>query len=215
MDLKHIRKLKNNTYQVRFIKHKINYDKVFKTIEEAKKMRDLKLQEIKLNIETNMNLKQIKNYEGLYSIDLNNNEVYSHLSYKYIKKNIDIGGYYIVKLHKNNKEKTIQFHRLIYEAYKSEIPEGMLIDHIDNNTQNNNIDNLRLANKSENGCNQKISKNNKLGYKNIRIKNNKYEVRITKNRKLIYREIFETLEEAIKNRDIQLKLIHKEFCNFG
>ena len=32
---------------------------------------------------------------------------------------------------------------------------------------------------------------------------------------MVYSNNFKTLEEAIKNRDIQLKLIHREFANLG
>ena len=42
----------------------------------------------------------------------------------------------------------------------------MFIDHIDNNRQNNNIENLRLATNSQNMCNSKTQKNNlSTGYK--------------------------------------------------
>ena len=115
------------------------------------------------------------------------------------------------------KKKTFLFHRLVYEVYNGEIPKGMLIDHIDNNTTNNNIDNLRLATRSENACNIKVKKNNlSTGYKNIRLtKYNTYEVRICKNNKYVYDKTFKSLEEAITNRDIQLKEFHREFHNLG
>ena len=116
-----------------------------------------------------------------------------------------------------DKVKKFQLHRLIYEVYNGKIPEGMLIDHIDNNKTNNNIDNLRLATDSENNCNKKVNKNNlSTGYKNISLtKWNSYDVKITKNKKIVYRKNFKTLEEAIENRDIQLVLIHGEFHNLG
>ena len=41
-------------------------------------------------------------------------------------------------------------HRLVYEAFKGEIPEGMEIDHIDRNRRNNNPDNLRVVTRAEN-----------------------------------------------------------------
>ena len=164
-----------------------------------------------------MNLVPIKDYEGLYSIDLNNNEVFGHSSKKYLKPNLHKLGYFRIQLCKNGKVKKFTLHRLIYEAYYGTIPEGLFIDHIDNNTQNNNIQNLRLVTISENKMNSKTYKNNlSTGYKNItKTKYNTYLVQITKNNKIVYRKTFKTLQEAIINRDIKLKEIHGEFYNLG
>lgn len=41
-------------------------------------------------------------------------------------------------------------HRLVYENYVGEIPEGKTIDHIDNNPFNNHYTNLQLMTQSEN-----------------------------------------------------------------
>ena len=163
-----------------------------------------------------MNLKQIKDYPN-YSFDLNTNEVYSHYKKRYLKLNLKINRYYRVTLSKNSKLKEFLLHRLVYEAHFGTIPEKMCIDHIDNDRQNNNIENLRLATYSENNMNSKTYKNNlSTGYKNIRLtKNNTYQVSINKNKKTVYNKTFKTLEEAIINRDIQLKLIHGEFHNLG
>jgi len=164
-----------------------------------------------------MNLVPIKNYEELYSFDLNSNQVYSHYKKKYLKLHIGKEGYYKLGLYKNSKVKDFKLHRLVYEAYKGEIPTGYCIDHIDRNRQNNHINNLRLATYSENTCNMKTPKSNKsTGYKNINLtKFNNYNVKINKNYKRVYDKTFKNLEEAITNRDIQLKLIHGEFYNLG
>ena len=163
-----------------------------------------------------MNLVPLKDYEGLYSFDLNNNEVYGHKHKKYLKKQIHKQGYYYIELRKNSKRKIFFLHRLIYEAHNGTIPEGLFIDHIDNNTQNNNIENLRLVTKSQNSFNQKTRKNNlSTGYKCIyKTKYNTYMVQICKNYKIVYFKTFKTLQEAIINRDIKLKEIHGEYANF-
>lgn len=41
-------------------------------------------------------------------------------------------------------------HRLVYEAFKGEIPEDLEIDHFDRNKHNNNPDNLRVVTRAEN-----------------------------------------------------------------
>ena len=70
--------------------------------------------------------------------------------------------YYIVSWSINGKQFSTSFARLVYVWYHGDIPEGLWdIDHIDNNTLNNNPDNLRLLSHKENiqkrpnhGCNQ-------------------------------------------------------------
>ena len=56
-------------------------------------------------------------------------------------------------------------HRLIYMMHHGYMPK--IIDHIDNNSQNNKIENLRNASSSQNMCNQKIRIDNKSGAKGI------------------------------------------------
>ena len=164
-----------------------------------------------------MNLVPIKDYEDLYSLDLNTNQVYNTKYKRYLKKSLNKDGYYKIDFYKNSKRKTFKLHRLVYEAHNGTIPEGLCIDHMDNNIQNNNIENLRLVTHSENKMNSKKYKNNlSTGYKNItKTKNNTYEVRIMKNNKRVYNKTFKTLEEAIINRDLNLKLHHGEFANLG
>ncbi len=55
-----------------------------------------------------------------------------------------------MSLTQNGVKKDYRVHRLVYMAFKGLIPEGMVIDHIDGNTKNNNISNLRCASISEN-----------------------------------------------------------------
>ena len=54
---------------------------------------------------------------------------------------------------------TIPVSRVVYAWYHGEIPEGYGIDHIDTNTLNNNLRNLRLLTKEENLKRKPISRN--------------------------------------------------------
>ena len=48
----------------------------------------------------------------------------------------------------------ISIHRFIWECYNGEIPDGLMIDHIDSNKLNNDIVNLRLVNIALNNQNR-------------------------------------------------------------
>ncbi len=95
-------------------------------------------------------------------------------------------------------------HRLVAEAFLTNPENKSDIDHIDGNTSNNNLTNLRFATRTENRNN----KNNKAKYTNptnsINIsltENNKYRLSIL--RKHIC--ICDTLEEAQNKRELYLK----------
>lgn len=63
-----------------------------------------------------------------------------------VKENIDryFKGYFTYK------KITIGVHRVVYAWFNNEIPEGMVVDHIDNNPRNNHLDNLQLLTPEEN-----------------------------------------------------------------
>ena len=58
--------------------------------------------------------------------------------------------YRIVAVRINGKKLMILAHRLIWNLYYGKIPEGMVIDHVDNNSLNNDIKNLQCITQSEN-----------------------------------------------------------------
>ena len=159
-----------------------------------------------------MDLIPIKDWEDIYSFDKNTNGIYNTKFNRFIKPRLT-KNYLRYTFHKNNKRYDILLHRIIYQIYNPEIDiSNLFIDHIDRNTKNNNIENLRLADRSQNQCNTKMYKNNILGVKNITLARNKFVVRIRIYNKT-YRKSFYTLEEAIKHRDIKLIELHGEFSN--
>lgn len=58
-----------------------------------------------------------------------------------------------VRDYETNKIVSKRVHRLVWETFKGEIPEGMQIDHIDGNPENNRLDNLRCVTPKENSNN--------------------------------------------------------------
>lgn len=76
-----------------------------------------------------------------------------HLKRKELSTYKGNNGYPMVYLHYDNGErKGFYVHRLVYEAFKGEIPSKFEIDHIDGNRENNCIENLRAVTHKTN-CN--------------------------------------------------------------
>ena len=107
--------------------------------------------------------------------------------------------YYITQLSGRN----FFNHRIIYGIHHGVADFKKAIDHIDGNSQNNDIKNLRLVTASENKLNSKINKNNTSGYKNIVFlkSRKKYVCQIVINRKRKHIGIYNTLEGALKARN--------------
>ena len=51
-----------------------------------------------------------------------------------------------------NRLKSMGVHRVVYAWFHGEVPEGMVVDHKDNDKKNNNIKNLQLLTPHENLC---------------------------------------------------------------
>lgn len=62
-------------------------------------------------------------------------------------------------------------HRLVWQLFNGKIIGKMSIDHIDGNTSNNKIENLRLVTHKENMRNTKKNKNNKSGINGVALEN--------------------------------------------
>lgn len=65
------------------------------------------------------------------------------------------------------KRSTYKLHRILYYMFHNEDLGNMQIDHIDQNKSNNNINNLRLADNSQQNMNRKIQSNNKSGVRGV------------------------------------------------
>lgn len=132
----------------------------------------------------------------------------------YFDKN---SGYFKIMIDK----KSNYLHRII--ALMHDIV-GDEIDHIDCNTKNNLVENLRGSTKYENMRNKKIQSNNKTGVKGvtfIHYKNkNTIMIRanVTHNKKQYYKYFNNTDENFIKAHEWVLetrKTLHKDFLNNG
>lgn len=81
--------------------------------------------------------------------------------------NLQTTGYYCTMFN----YKTYKNHRIIFFLKHGYCPD--IIDHIDNNTENNRIDNLREATICQNEMNTKLSNRNTSGIKGLRSYENK------------------------------------------
>ena len=104
----------------------------------------------------------------------------------------------------------IRAHRLAWYMHYGEDPgPNRLVDHINGNSKDNRIDNLRLATDAENSRNRKIGANNTTGVKGVYKRGNKYEARI--NDKKI--DMFDTFKEATKARKKAAAKTYGDFSN--
>lgn len=109
--------------------------------------------------------------------------------------NIKGNGYYQLGL----DGKYYPCHRVIWVILGKEIPEGFVVDHIDNNTLNNSIDNLRISTVQGNTHNRSKRPNMTSKYKGVCWNKaaKKWKVGITFNYKQIHLGYFKS-EEAAK-----------------
>lgn len=145
----------------------------------------------------------IKGYNGLYQISEDGTKVYrkgfwitqknTHGEYRrYMKPReckvyVDNEGYYSVAI--NGRQ--VRLHRLIYETFVGEIPEGYVIDHRNGNKLDNSLGNLRAVQQSINARNTVLARR-----PDIRKSGNKYFLRFSSDGERKYYGMFDTYDEA-------------------
>jgi predicted XRE-type DNA-binding protein len=115
----------------------------FKTLKREISMRDKEI------------WKQVKGYEGVYSVS-NKGRVRSDRKCtntskgKIIKYSLNGRGYPSVSLCKNNIKKTKKLSHIVTEAFIGKRPEKLQVNHIDGNVLNSHIRNLEYVTQAEN-----------------------------------------------------------------
>jgi HNH endonuclease len=107
-------------------------------------------------------------------------------------------------------------HRVIWTMIFGDIPPGLEIDHIDSVKDNNDINNLRLATRSQNKANTGMIKNNTSGFKGVHWHaGGKYwQASIRKDGKDIYLGFFHTPQAASIVYQKAARELNKEFCKY-
>ena len=108
----------------------------------------------------------------------------------------------------DRKRKVYYMHKLILKP-----AEGLLTDHIDGNKLNNQRSNLRECTPSQNRMNQGKNRNNKIGFKGVRIhkRTGRFMAGIGFQNKYIYLGMRATAEEAHQLYVEACKRLHGEF----
>ena len=112
----------------------------------------------------------------------------------------------------NFDHQTKYLHRMIYLWHFGYEPK--VIDHINNDSLDNRIENLREATQSQNCANQIVKKNNTSGYKGVRYRQDiqKWNATITVNRKSISLGCFVNKDDAAKAYAVGAKKYFGEFA---
>lgn len=111
----------------------------------------------------------------------------------------------------------LYLHRLVWQYFHNEVPGR--IDHIDGDTRNNKIENLRPCSAAQNQYNSKRKINNKSGAKGVvlhkKCKHKKWQAKITVDKKVVSLGYFATVEEAGAAYVAAAEFYAKEFANAG
>lgn len=160
--------------------------------------------------------KDIKGYEGLYQVSnlgrIKSFRAYNSYTKKYyyrekiLKNKIDTNGYPMICLCKDNK-KYIRIHKLVAETFIPNINNYPIINHKDENKQNNNVNNLEWCT---------YLYNNNYGNKNIKISKPIIQYDLNKNIIKEYKSIMEASRELkINHSGIIQALKRKNKTGYG
>ena len=116
--------------------------------------------------------------------------------------------YYVISV----KRKIYTAHRLAWLYMTGEWPKKQ-IDHINGDSLDNRIVNLREATDSQNRVNSPAYVHSKTGQRGIHVHAcGRYRVQLQKDNKPIHIGYFDTLNSAIEARDVAYREIHGEFA---
>jgi len=161
-----------------------------------------------------MNYKQIAGYSNYLIYE--DGKIWTKYKNRFLKPRIqtrksDGRQVYVLDLCKNKKRKTFLLARLLGIHFIPNPLNKIQIDHIDRNSLNNDLSNLRWVTLEEQSRNRKLQKSNKLGLRHIyKRKNGNYNVEIPR---LNYYKNFKTEEEAILQRNSFLEYMGEDYLN--
>ena len=214
-------RMKCNSYEVLIVYNGIKYNKTLPTLEKAidklKEFQDeieiIKQKEIEehYNKEITRNefdiaIIPVKNNKGeiIDNFMVDDNKWYDIMKYKWSKSN----NYFVARIN----GKMINIHRYLMNANKNDI-----IDHIDKNTKNNQMNNLRVSNESLNTHNRTKKANTTSKYYGVswNKKDNIWIVSICKDNVKYYLGSFDNENEAAMTYNKKAVELYGEFANLN
>ena len=143
-------------------------------------------------------------------------EVYDFQNKMFINIRDRGNGYLCVNLRDSveNKKMTISIHKLLAICYIPNPANLPFIDHIDRNTLNNAISNLRWCTNQTNQMNKQKSQNKSSKYKGVywNKRKSKWQVGIKLNGKSIFLGLFQNEDEAALAYNSKALELFKEFA---
>ena len=119
-----------------------------------------------------------------------------------IKGSVNNRGYRYVRFFKDDgKRLNLSIHRCVAKAFISNPDELPCVDHIDNNTLNNDVNNLRWCTHQDNCRNQKQNTSNKKNGVSYDKKNERWSARGRENGKSMFLGYYDTYDEAKQARE--------------
>jgi len=107
-------------------------------------------------------------------------------------------------------------HRIVYKLYYGKDPE-LHLDHINGDTLDNRIENIRQCTSTQNNHNHRISIKNRSGYKGVSVlKDGRYKVSIRiGNEERLHLGYYRNVEDAARAYRDAADKYHGEFKNYG
>ena len=159
-------------------------------------------------------MKKIKLTQGKYAL-VDDDQFLKLSKYKWgfqiVYKGITKIGYVYTSTYNKGKKSRIYMHRMIMNA-----PKNRLVDHINHNTLDNRLSNLRLCTNAQNQFNEKIKTINKTSkYKGVHLhkKTNSWYSNIVYMGKDYFLGSFVSEREAAKAYDKKAKELYREFAH--
>ena len=164
------------------------------------------------------NWKDIVNYEGLYKVSsLGRIKSIKNDAILTPKNNQSGSGYMKIGLWKDKVRSNFKICRLVAIAFIPNIENKRCVDHIDGNSLNDRVENLRWATSQENAQNRKGYSGGSSIYKGISFdkRMKKWRARITLNNKLNHLGFFDCEIEAHKAYDEAAKKYFGQFAKIN